>query len=102
MLVDHRAAASRAATRNRALGQLSKMLTRLRPDRERLEGVRTRLYSTEPTWMETRTVVIVRLRNAIAWVNSKKAMHLGALYNSQKERARDVLAAQPPSARTKN
>ena len=55
--------------------------------------VRARLADTEPSRMELRDCFVKRLRSAVAWVNRNRANYLRQLCLSQKERARDVVAA---------
>jgi transposase len=73
----------------------------LNPIEEAWRELRARLASTEPADMEDRATFLVRLRQAVAWVNVNRANRLQWLCKSQKERARDVLRAKPPGARTK-
>ena len=54
--------------------------------------LRARVAETEPESREGRADFIARLRNAVAWVNSNRADYLQHLCNSQKDRARDVIA----------
>ena len=63
--------------------------------------LRQRLAETEPTHLEKRPDFLDRLRRAVAWLNENKAEEM--LYNctNQKERARDVLTAEPPGSKTK-
>ena len=62
--------------------------------------LRWRSSDTEPTNIETRAAFVIRLRNAIAWLNKHRAEYFMELCTSQKERARDVRDAQ--GARTKH
>ena len=52
--------------------------------------VRGRLAETEAESRESRDEFIVRLRNAVAWVNSNRGDYLLRQCNNQKDRARDV------------
>ena len=52
--------------------------------------VRNRFAETEPASRETRRDFIVRLRNAVAWVNSNRSDYLLHQCRNQKDRARDV------------
>ena len=54
--------------------------------------LRARVAETEPESREGGADFIARLRNAVAWVNSNRADYLQHLCNSQKDRARDVIA----------
>ena len=62
--------------------------------------LRARLAATEPADRESRGDFIVRLRNAVAWVNSSRKPYLKYLCSSQKERAKDVKTQK--GARTKH
>ena len=53
--------------------------------------LKDRLNETLPVGMEKRADFIVRLRNAVAWVNKNKRDDLLYHCNSQKERAEAVL-----------
>ena len=53
--------------------------------------LRERLYSTMPVELETRDVFVVRLRNAVKWLNSNYRETLLGYCSDMKERARDVL-----------
>ena len=53
--------------------------------------VRARLFSTEPTRLESRDQFILRLRAAVSWVNRNRKEYLEKLCSDQKERARDVM-----------
>ena len=63
--------------------------------------VRARLAATEPKTWEDRESFVVRLKQAVAWVNVNRAEYLKKLCDSQKERAQAVLEAKPPGARTR-
>ena len=52
--------------------------------------VRNRLAETEPDSRETRDQFIIRLRNAVAWVNANRGEYLLHQCRNQKDRARDV------------
>ena len=56
--------------------------------------VRARLDATLPRGLETREAFLQRLRRAVTWVNVHRADLLRGLCDSQKERARAVLAAK--------
>ena len=62
--------------------------------------MRRRVSVTEPTSMETRDAVVIRLRPAVAWINKHRVRYFMELCTSQKERARDVRDVQ--GARTKH
>ena len=62
--------------------------------------LRARLSQTEPARRETRGEFVARARRAVSWVNRNRADLLKRLCASQKQRARDVIAAS--GARTKN
>ena len=53
--------------------------------------LKDRLNVTMPTEMEDRDAFIVRLRNAVAWLNHNKGDTLLALCRDQKKRAKDLL-----------
>ena len=63
--------------------------------------VRARLAETEPETMEGRDAFIRRLRRAVAWTNLHRADVFHHLCASAQERARAVLSAKPPGARTR-
>ena len=52
--------------------------------------LRERLDETLPSAMVTREAFIVRLRNALAWINSNRAQDLKNLCENQKARALEV------------
>lgn len=64
-------------------------------DLNAIEGVwrllKERLSDTEPEEFESRADFLVRLRRAVAWLNSNRAEHMLYLCTNQKERAQDVL-----------
>ena len=62
--------------------------------------VRARLADTEPETMEGRDAFIQRLRCAVAWANVHRAPLFRNLCASAQDRARAVLSAKPPGART--
>ena len=64
--------------------------------------LRQRLASTQPIKRESRAAFIVRLRAAVAWVNKNRSDYLLYLCGTQKEYAREILAAKPPGARLKH
>ena len=53
--------------------------------------LRDRLYASEPLEMETREAFIVRLRNAVVWVNRNRRKLFLKLYSDQKARAAELL-----------
>jgi hypothetical protein len=65
------------------------------PDLNAIENawalLRDRLYTTEPSEVESRTEFCQRLRLAVAWLNRNHQDTLRDLCRNQKERARDVL-----------
>lgn len=64
--------------------------------------LRARLADTQPVAMETREEFIVRLRQAVDWVNKNRGDYFEYLCGCQKEWAQDVLEATPPGARTRH
>jgi transposase len=62
--------------------------------------LRDRLGATMPVGRESRVDFVQRVRHAVAWVNRNRKDYLAHLCDSQKSRARDVLEAVPPGART--
>ena len=56
--------------------------------------LRARLMTTEPVHIEHRQDFVVRLRNAVAWINLNRAAYLRKICSSQKPWARDVQAAR--------
>ena len=46
-----------------------------------------------PTHIEIREAFVARLRSAVTWVNRNRSEYLKSLCDSQKARARDVIAA---------
>ena len=75
------------------------------PDLNSIEGfwniLRQRLHETQPQDFEDRPAFLVRLRRSVTWLNENKSDALLEMCNNQKQRARDVLAAIPPGAKTK-
>ena len=75
------------------------------PDLNPIENVwamlRDRLSQSEPVNRETRAQFLVRLRRSVTWLNENKDDEMLNLCTNQKERARAVLNATPPGARTK-
>ena len=63
--------------------------------------VRDRLAETLPQGLERREDFVVRLKQAVQWLNRAKRDHLWYLSTNQKERCRDCLATTPPGGRTK-
>jgi hypothetical protein len=63
--------------------------------------LRERLGETLPQGLEGRTAFIVRLKQAVLWLNRAKKDRLWYLSTNQKERCRDCLATKPPGGRTK-
>ena len=53
--------------------------------------LRNRLSESEPVEMETREAFVVRLRNAVVWVNRNRRKLFLSLCSDQKKRAAEVL-----------
>ena len=62
--------------------------------------LRERLFETMPKGLEGRDAFIVRVRQAVQWINRTKKPRLEYLSTNQKERCRDCLDAEPPGSRT--
>ena len=62
--------------------------------------LRDRLFETMPTKLETRAAFIVRLKEAVAWMNRARRSQLWYLARNQKERCRECLKLKPPGGRT--
>ena len=56
--------------------------------------LRARVAETEPEERETRSEFVVRLRNAVAWVNANRYEYLLHQCHNQKDRARAVIQQQ--------
>ena len=69
------------------------------PDLNAIENawklVRERLQETEPVEIESRAAFVARLRGSVTWINDNKSDELLNLCTNHKERARDVLSANP-------
>ena len=74
----------------------------LNPIESAWRELKNRLAATEPAERETRAEFLVRLRNAAAWVNKNRTDYLKKICMDQKVRAKAVLAAKPPGARTQH
>ena len=53
--------------------------------------LRARLYASEPAQMETREAFVVRLRNAVVWLNRNRRQLFLELCSDQKARASEVI-----------
>ena len=63
--------------------------------------LRERLFDTLPQGLETRDSFILRLRDAVGWLNRAKRDEIWYLARNQKERCRDCLVMKPVGGRTK-
>ena len=64
--------------------------------------VRKRFQETEPVEIESRAIFVARLRLSVTWINDPKSDKLLHLCTNHKERARDVLNANPHGGKTKS
>jgi len=63
--------------------------------------LRDRLAATLPLWLEPREFFIVRLNQAVTWINRHKRSCLWEFARNKKKRCSACLAAKPPGRRTK-
>ena len=63
--------------------------------------LREALMETLPPGVEKRADFIVRLEQAVAYINKHRRQELAKYSRNQKQRAKDCLEASPPGSRTK-
>ena len=63
--------------------------------------LRKRLFATLPLGLEPREVFVVRLHEAVTWINRHQRSSLWEFSRNQKERCRACLDSKPPGGRTK-
>ena len=63
--------------------------------------LRERLFATLPLGLEPREFFVVRLHEAVTWINRHKRSSLWEFSRNQKKRCRACLDSKPPGGRTK-